>query len=207
MTNKPYSSPIILPYELLSNHHLNLTPQINLQTPKPKLPAPLTCTLFITVSISVWSKHKMRQKCTTKMYSEIMIWPQTIIYHSYISYLHMYFQNMKPWSKTPSKQHICILLAAVPTKSIKLLGSLHASSHEILTPLTFFFAWTTRIRTRIRSWVLSYQGKYVHQENCHKANRHMGRYRSNQERPKYIDGDTSTQSISHHLPYPIGFRL
>ena len=146
----------------------------------------------------------MGQKCTTKMYSGIMIWPQTIIYHSYISYLHMYFQNMKPWSKTPSKQHICILLAAVPTITIILFGSLHASSHEIFTPWTFFFDWTICIRKHTRSWVLSYQGKYVHQENCHKENRHMGRYRCNQERPKYIGGDTSTQSISYPLPYPIG---
>ena len=106
--------------------------------------------------------------------------------------------------KCPNNTYICILLAAVPTKSIKLLGSLHASFHKILILLTFSFAWASCIREHTKSWVLSYQGKYVHQENCHKANRDMGRYRCNQERLKYIGGDTSTQSISYPLPYPIG---
>ena len=85
----------------------------------------------------------MRQKCTTKMYSEIMMatnynTSQLHILYIYICncdvlYLYMHFQNTKPWSNTLSKQHICILLAAVPTKSTKLLGSLYASSHEILS--------------------------------------------------------------------------
>ena len=153
----------------------------------------------------------MRQKCTTKMYSGIMIWPQTIIYHSYISYEFIYIhiciskKGNLGQIKCPNNTYICILLAAVPTKSIKLLGSLHASFHKILILLTFSFAWASCIREHTKSWVLSYQGKYVHQENCHKANRPVGRYRHrcNQERLKYIGGDTSTQSISH----PISNRL